>query len=219
MRAEPPVQRDLMDPQIWPWGPRFQQNTLHPLLGLSKSGHMTSPVSSDLNAKITARKRRRPVRRMCRWSPALLSTIRAGISPAPHGVDCPRRLHRIELLDCRLGRRHAGNGEWGGRKQGPHLISDSAIAKTAGMGEATGKAVKGYPLSAAFVLGKFALRDYGNPCAELRQLEELVARNPRARCRENVSGTASAGRDEHMTGCRVCPSTSIEACRVKRAFA
>ena len=126
---------------------------------------------------------------MCRWSPALLSTIRAGISPAPHGVDCPRRLHRLGPLDCRLGRRHAGNGEWGGRKQGPHLISDSAIANTAGMGEATGKAVKGDPLSAAFVLGKFALRDYGNPCAEPRELEELVARNPRARCRENVSGT------------------------------
>ena len=81
----------------------------------------------------------------------MLSTIRAGILPAPRGVDCPRRLHRLESLDCRLGRRHAGNGEWGGRKQGPRLISDSAMANTAGMGEATGKAVKGDPLSAAFV--------------------------------------------------------------------
>ena len=79
-------------------------------------------------------------------------------------------------------------------------LATAPSQKTAGMGEAIGKAVKGDPLSAAFVLGKFALRDYGNPCAELRQLEELVARNPRARCRENVSGTASAGRDEHMTG-------------------
>jgi hypothetical protein len=45
-----------------------------------------------------------------------------------------------------------------GRPQaGPHPISDSTIAKTAGIGEATGKAVKGCPLSAAFVMGKICL--------------------------------------------------------------
>jgi len=135
----------------------FRQNTLHPLLGLSqewaydisslfgsqcKNQHAETATFGSADVQVVA---------------ALLSTIRAGISPAPHGVDCPRRLHRLEPLDCRLGRRHAGNGEWGGRKQGPHLIGDSAIAKTAGMGEATGKAVKGDPSSAAFVMGKICL--------------------------------------------------------------
>jgi len=107
---------------------------------------------------------------MCRWSPALLKTIRAGSSPTPRGIetaaDCPRRQHRrephdrrpvsqallgryhhmeavglVDVIDqggairaelCpmaghggyirRLGRRHTGNGERGGGKEGSHLI-------------------------------------------------------------------------------------------------
>ena len=103
----------------------------------------------------------------------LASAARGRLPPPP----TPSRTARLPPAPSPCRQRRMG-----GRKQGPHLISDSAIANTAGMGEATGRAVKGDPLSAAFVLGKFALRDYGNPCAELRELEELVARNPCARC-------------------------------------
>jgi len=138
------------------WRPRFQQNTLHPLLGLSQEWayDICSLFGSQCknHRAETATFGSADVQVVASIAPASRPR-RAGSRPGP----LPPSPHRLEPLDCRLGRRHAGNSEWGGRKQGPHLIGDSAIAKTAGMGEATGKAVKGDPLSAAFVMGKICL--------------------------------------------------------------